>query len=175
MVPYDCNCVFVQPEIFEKRLSSYSNASPAMLRVDKGEALAFMLLHEVGHLAHGDPGKYQDRAKTHNYNFDLTDQKEIESSADRFAAESLIAASADKAHFATWMASMKIEMTLANISWNLSVIRHLDNFGASILCSKFVFADNGVTHPNYELRVLTVNDLISHTAASGELLRTFEA
>jgi hypothetical protein len=175
MVPYNCGCVFVQPDIFEKSIARYSNASPQMLKVDDGQTLAFMLLHEIGHIEHGDPGRYEDKQKAHTYNFDQTDQKEIESSADKFAAESLVAAVDDKAHFSGWMASMNVQLALTNISWNLSVIRNLDNFGASVLCSKFVFADDGYTHPNYELRILTVMDLISHTAESRELLASFEA
>jgi hypothetical protein len=175
MVPYDCNCIFVQPKIFRERLTKYFNASPQMLKFDERYALTFMLLHEVGHIEHGDPGKYEDKQKAHTYNFDKTDQKEIESSADDFAADMLIAAAEDKKNFIGWAASLNTQMSLTKISWNLSVIRHLNNFGASVLCSKIVFSDDGYTHPNYELRVLTANDRIAHTTTSAELLKSFEA
>lgn len=175
MVPFDCNCIFVQPKIFDVRLSRYSNASRQMLKVDEQYALAFMLLHEVGHIEHGDPGKYEDKQKPHSYNFDQTDQKEVESAADKFAAETLVAAANDKVNFTGWISSMNTQMAITNISWNLSVIRHLDNFGASTLCSKTIFADDGYSHPNFELRVLTSNDLIVQTSTSHELLKRFEA
>jgi hypothetical protein len=175
MVPFDCNCVFLQPRIFQASLSAYSDASKEMLKVDEQYAMAFMLLHEIGHVEHGDFARYQDIKGKHDYNLDESAQKRIESSADEFAAQTLTAAANDKANFNGWMAAMNVELALTNMSWNLSVIRLLDNFGASVLCSKFVFADDGTTHPNYELRVLTVNDLISHTPTSGELLKNFEA
>lgn len=175
MVPYNCNCIFVQPAVFEKRVSPYAKASPTMMAIDHGEALAFMILHEMGHIERGDPGKYQSKLKPHSYNFDRTDQKEVERLADKFAADGLVAAANDKANFAGWMASMKIQMTLSKISWNLSSLRLIDNFGASSLCSKFVFADDGFSHPNYELRILTVNDLLVRTDGSKELLQSFEA
>jgi hypothetical protein len=175
MVPFDCGCIFLQPEIFLASIKRYSDASPQMLKFDPHDALAFMLLHEVGHIDHGDPGKYQSRKGTPAYNFDSTDQKEAETSADKFGADMLAAAAEDKAGFKGWIASMNIQMALTNISWNLSTIRHLDNFGASVLCSKFVFADDGYTHPNYELRVLTTNDLLIHNEASAELLQSFQA
>jgi hypothetical protein len=174
MVPFDCSCIFVQPKIFEDRLSTYSNASPQMLKVDENYALAFMLLHEVGHIEHGDPGKYEDRHKRRDYNFDQTDQKKAESLADKFAADLLVEAADDKMDFKGWIASMNAELAITNMSWNLSVIRHVNNFGASLLCSRLAFADDGYSHPNYELRILAVNDLIAHTSASDELLKNFE-
>jgi len=174
MVPFDCGCVFLQPQVFRSSFSGYVGEEQ-MLQVDEKFALAFMLLHEVGHIAHHDYASYDDVHKTHIYNLDDTAQKKRESSADEFAARTLVVAANNKRDFKGWASALDVEMTLTKLSWNLSVIRELHNFGATPLCSKFVFADDGMTHPNYELRILVVSDIILHTPTSRDLLKAFEA
>ncbi|MDF0522485.1 hypothetical protein P0R31_35180 [Bradyrhizobium yuanmingense] len=41
--------------------------------------------------------------------------------------------------------------------------------------AKNLFADSGLSHPNYELRILTVNDIISNSPTSRELVQQFES
>ena len=173
-VPFrSCNCIFLQEEVLLKDLARYSTKLPEMLRIDPKDMLSFMLLHEIGHITHGDLGSF-DKSEP-DYNFDDNAQKQRESAADRFASDALVAAADPKRDASSFLSALEIETALTNASWNLSALRLIEGFGGSALCSKFLFADRGGTHPNFELRVLTVNNNLSGTPASKELLESFEA
>jgi hypothetical protein len=173
-VPFrSCNCIFLQEEAFRENLSRYSTKLRQMMKIDERHMLAFMILHEVGHVEMGHPGHFDDDPST--YNYADTEQKQKERAADEFAVKALIAAADNKKAFSGFMSSMNVQLAITKASWNLMALRLLDGFGGSVLCSKFLFADKGASHPNYELRVLTVNDIIAKTTESGELLRAFEA
>lgn len=175
MVPTQCGCVFVQPSALEAWIAKYSTASSAMLSVEPPDIVAFMLLHELGHLEKGDPGQFDDVAGQKATNLDQTDQKLREQNADDFAVEKLLAAAADMDAVDGWLDAMNMQMALTNISWNLATIRVLNNVGASLLCTQAVFQDSGYSHPNFELRMLYVRDRLSNTPESRQLLASFEA
>ena len=65
-------------------------------------------------------------------------------------------------------------MVLAQLSWNISAHRLLDNFGGTSFRKASLFWDAGTSHPNLEWRILTVNALISGTEASRQLLEEFD-
>ncbi|RXH38638.1 hypothetical protein XH99_00725 [Bradyrhizobium nanningense] len=172
-VPFkSCRCVFVQEPAFRKSLSAYSGKPKQMLRIEPSHMLAFMLLHEVGHVENGNPGAYDDRAA--DLNLTETEQKARERAADAFAARALVAASKDTKSTPGFLDAMNVQLAVTNASWNLAAVRLLDHFGGSSLCAKDLFADRGLSHPNYELRVLTVNDIIANTPTSHELVSQFE-
>jgi hypothetical protein len=172
-VPFkSCRCVFVQQPAFRKSLSAYSGKPKQMLRVEPSHMLAFMLLHEVGHVDNGDPGAFDGGSA--DLNVTETEQKERERVADGFAARALVAASNYTKSTSGFLDSMNVQLAVTNASWNLAAVRLLDRFGGSTLCAKDLFADRGLSHPNYELRILTVNDIIAHSPTSHELVRQFE-
>lgn len=174
MVPNNCGCVFIQPVAVQQWIAKYSSASTAMMAIEPSSMLAFMLLHELGHIENGDPGQFEDAQGRPAFNLDPSEQKRREQSADDLAADRLTAASADTAALAGWLDAQTLQMDLGSLSWNLSSIRLLDNFGATVLCSASVFQDAGYTHPNLELRMLYVNDRLTNTSTSHDLLTSFE-
>lgn len=173
-VPFkSCRCVFVQESAFRKSLSAYSGKPKQMLRIEPSHMLAFMLLHEIGHVDNGNPGAYDDASA--DLNLTETEQKERERAADALAARALVAASKDTKSTSGFLDAMNVQLAVTNASWNLAAVRLLDHFGGSPLCAKDLFADRGLSHPNYELRILTVNDIIANTRTSHELVEQFES
>jgi hypothetical protein len=172
-VPFrSCHCIFIQEEAFRRSIDRYARDSKRSSRIDPAHLLAFMLLHEVGHQQSGDPG-YMDK-ESPDLNFDDNEIKVRERTADEFAARALIAAAKDTRRMDAFLSAINLETALTKTSFNLTGIRLVDHFGGSALCSKELFADRGVSHPNFELRILTVNDIISGTATSHDLVAEFE-
>lgn len=170
-VPYrSCNCVLMQPVAFQRHLENYSTKLSQMMKLEDRQMLAFMLLHEVGHVVQTDAGSTDGAIADHG-----TKQKRRERAADEFAARALIAAGQAKSEPMSFLAAMRIQMAVTSASWNLAALRLLDGFGGSVLCSKALFGDVKSSHPNFELRILTVNDIVASSDASRELLAAFEA
>ncbi len=173
MVPDACRCVFVQTDFFRAWLDTHTKSlEQDMLSIEPSSALAFMLLHEVGHIANHDPGQFEADSGTRALNLDVTTQKEREAAADRFAAEQVDTAAKGGNGF---FSAMNVSLALANLSWNLQAERQLNHFGGTVLCATALFADNGYTHPNMELRVLMANDLLSHSTLSHQLVEEFQS
>ncbi|MER9758277.1 hypothetical protein NKJ46_34010 [Mesorhizobium sp. M0166] len=175
MVPNNCGCVFIQPKALEAWIARYSTSVPHMLSVTPSDIVAFMLLHELGHVEHSDPGEFEAAKDPNSLNLDETEQKTREEQADNFALDLLTAASTDMDSLDGWLEAQSMQLALANLSWNLSAIRLLDNFGASVLCSRAVFQDAGYSHPNFELRMLYANDRLTKSPESHQLFASFEA
>jgi hypothetical protein len=70
---------------------------------------------------------------------------------------------------------MKVQLTLTNMGWNLARRRFIDNFGATVLRDPRVIFDQGYSHPNFELRILVANELVSDSPAAKELRQEFES
>jgi hypothetical protein len=64
IIPNACRCVFVQPTAFNHWMTDHTEALPQMKAVEPQTVLAFMLLHEVGHIVHGDPGQFEDTGES---------------------------------------------------------------------------------------------------------------
>ncbi|MBY5416419.1 hypothetical protein [Rhizobium leguminosarum] len=169
-----CACIFIQPQALTAWLDRYVTALPdQMLSIDYADALAFMLLHEVGHVEHGDAGLFEavTVAPAH---FDNSDETKKEEEADRFAVDAIVAAAEPTGKDVSgFLAATSIQMALSKLSWNLSAIRLLDNFGATELALPSVFGDLSYSHPNLELRILTVNYLLHANETSRQLLDQF--
>jgi len=150
MVPNACRCVFIQPVAFDRWMKDHTEALPQQMKtVDPATVLAFMLLHEVGHIVHGDPGQFEPASGSDAPNTVHTEQKKRESKADLFAVEQVEAALGDQKAIDGWLAAMRMELALSDLSWNVAVLRFLDHFGATSLCSRAVFSDAGYTHPKF--------------------------
>lgn len=172
-VPFkSCNCIFLQVGAYRNNIFSYSEKFPQMSKLDERYILAFMLLHEIGHINQNDAG-HIDQAKG-DFNYDDNELKQRELAADRFAAQTLMKSANDKESTSGFLNSMYVQMDISKASFNLQAVRSLENFGGTALCSTYLFADRGASHPNFELRILTVNDILVHSPETSELLRTFE-
>ncbi len=173
-----CRCVITQVGAMTSWLQRQTGRGEERLDVDIRDLLAYMLLHEVGHIVHGDsPARVEPSATPNHkpgFNLDVTAQKDREVAADRYAAEAISAAIADRGTD-RGIAAAKIALTLSQMSWNLAGHRVLDNFGGTVLHQPSLFQDAGLSHPNLEWRILVVNDAISSTEASHHLLTDFES
>jgi len=164
-----CRCVIAQVGAMTRWLQLQTGQGDERLDVDAHDLLAYMLLHEVGHFIHGNsPERVETPASPNNrpgFNLNATAQKDREVAADRYAAGAIAAAMADRGTD-RGIAATKIALTLSQLSWNMSARRLLDNFGGTGLHRASLFQDAGLSQPNLEWRILSVNDAISSTAAS---------
>ena len=171
----ECGCVVVQASALDAWFADKVGTEPGLLTIELGQILAYMLLHEAGHIA-GDTAvaDVTEAGSTQGgYNLDETVQKEREAAADAFAASAIklgLEAGGDRGY-----AAAKISLALTNLSWNLTEHRLLDDFGGTVLRKPSLFWDSGLSHPNLEWRVLVVNDLIAGTDITHQLLTEFEA
>jgi hypothetical protein len=70
---------------------------------------------------------------------------------------------------------MNMQFAISAFSWNLARRRHIDNFGASVLRDPRVLHDPGYSHPNFGLRILVANELVSGTPSAKALREEFES
>jgi hypothetical protein len=171
-VPTRCRCVFVEPRVYENWLQNHLSQSGQTLEVSEERLLGFMLLHEAGHIAHGDPGEF-DGNGTGVLNTGTTVEKQREQNADSFAVEQLKRAMDRRKDVTAWLNAQYASADLANLAFEMQQVREMRFFGSESLGTHEAFYDVGYTHPNFELRLLTVNDLISNTETSHQLLQNF--
>jgi hypothetical protein len=171
-VPVGCLCVFVEPHVFESWLRQHMSSSGITLEVNEERLLAFMLLHEAGHIVDGDPGDF-DEGGVGNLNLSPTVKKEREQKADAFAVEQLKGAISRTKEIGPWLDALNATKDLANLSFEMEQVRSQKYFGAALLHTPAAYYDTGYSHPNFELRILTVNDQISNTETSHQLLASF--
>lgn len=173
-VPNDCGCIFAQPEAIAAWIAAHSTAKEAMIEMERRDAVAFMLLHELGHIVNGHLGQLEENTKPDAIlDANIKEHKAREIEADSFAAIAIRDAKNKTVAFDGWIRAISIERTLINLSWNLSSIRFIDCFGCSTLNSPRAFSDRTYTHPNLEMRILTVNSLIQQNETAEKLLDDF--
>ncbi|WP_257169611.1 hypothetical protein [Bradyrhizobium sp. SRS-191] len=164
----DCRCILVKTGDLDRWLQEKVGSGSALMSVDPGALLAYMLLHEIGHFIDRDEsGAMSAPGGVGSLNRDDTAQKDRETAADRFAATSL--KDALQSSGARGLSAGEVTMALSNLSWNLSAHRLLDDFGATSLGKPQAFWDRGYSHPNIELRILTVNALVSGSDVAQQL------
>lgn len=171
----ECGCVVVQASALDAWFADKVGTGTALLTIEPAQILAYMLLHEAGHIARDAAVADATEAGSTQggYNLDETVQKQREEDADEFAASAIklgLEAGGDRGY-----AAAQISLALTNLSWNLTAHRLLDDFGGTVLRKPSLFWDRGLSHPNLEWRVLVVNDLIAGTDTTHQLLTEFEA
>jgi hypothetical protein len=171
-VPVGCQCVFVEPHLYESWLKQHMSSSGLTLEVDEERLLAFMFLHEAGHIVNRDPGDF-DEGSSGSLNLDPTAEKQREQRADAFAVEQLKGAISRTKQTEPWLDALNATKDLANLSFEMQQVRSEKYFGSALLHTPAAYYDTGYTHPNFELRILTVNDQISATETSHQLLENF--
>lgn len=178
-VPEGRAAILIEEEAMDEALNGAKAAgSETTLAIKGEECLAVMLLHEAGHIANGDYGAFTEAVPVDLSSFNLHEnvEKSREFKADAFAAQALGAAMKDTGgEFEVRLAAMTLGMCLSSWSFNLSKERLLDNFGATALNRPAVFWDKGNSHPNMELRILTILHLLMGDKTSAGLLDDFLA
>jgi len=164
----DRSCVFVNHDWKAQVAPLFGGNTSAAMDLEPGDALAIILLHEVGHI---QPGGLPDNPAITALLDSLGSAKKEEMRADAFAAQQL--AMAFKRKWETSMTASHLSMALSQISWNLQANRMLNNFGATSLHLPSAFNEKGLSHPNLELRFLVINFLLNPNEAALNLLNTF--
>jgi hypothetical protein len=173
-VPRGCRCIVIAVQTMQAWLASASGTQGDM-RVEGVDALTFMMLHELGHIAHGNQASAFAPlpAQASDTNQVSTAQKCREFGADAWAADQVRRAFTPGN--SGFFASMNVQFALSAIGWNLARRRLIDNFGATVLRDPRVLFDQGYSHPNFELRILVANELVSGTSAAKALREEFES
>jgi hypothetical protein len=174
-VPRGCRCIVITVPAMQAWLADASDAAKGDMAVDAVSTLAFMLLHELGHIAHGDHGRAFAPLPTQSSdtNLVLTTEKCREFAADAWAADHVRRAFTPG--HPGFFSSINVQFALGAIGWNLARRRLIDNFGATVLRDPRVLFDQGYSHPNFEFRFLVANELVSDTSAAKALREEFES
>lgn len=172
----ECHCVLVRVGALTSWTQSHVGSNEALLSVEPEPLLAYMLLHEAGHMER-DTAATSDAdvttIGTYRLNRSANADKDREWSADEFAAQ-VIRRGMEKKGTDLGLLASGIAMALSQVGWNLQVHRSLDQFGATAVRDPAVFWDAGLSHPNLEWRIMRVNAMLSATPESQQLLKDFE-
>jgi hypothetical protein len=172
-VPGGCRCVILRPDAFGRWLQERRTGT-GRRHVEDDALLAFMLLHEAGHIdAQRTVAPPVDGAAVDGAPADAIVSKAQEEYADAYAVARMRRHLPTSRSQPAWSAVVRIQLALEALAWNLFATRMLDHFGATTLKRPEVFADAGNTHPNLELRIMTVNHDINPSEASRRLLDDF--
>ncbi|HEY4641740.1 MAG TPA: hypothetical protein VII75_10380 [Thermoanaerobaculia bacterium] len=176
-VPQGESCVFVNDAAFDGAMHLFSGHAGSELSVPPEQLLALMLLHETGHLANHDGGSYTppSRLALDDVTATMNVDKSRELRADAHAIRAIREAFTPGQPMPRFLAAGDLVRAVANISWNLSSRRAIDDFAANALRDQRLFLDEGYTHPNFELRFLIMNDQLQSTPESRALLADFVA
>jgi len=173
----ECGCVLMTVAGLRTWLATATGSGAGRLDIDEPALIAYMLLHEAGHVAQGRTPCGMTSGAPSNGNTALnltpTEQKACEVKADAFAAAAIRTALA--VHKGPGMlAAGNVAIALSQLSWNLQAHRMLDSFGANAMRDPSLFRDIGLSHPNLEWRILSVNNMIAPSESSSDLLNAFE-
>ncbi len=94
--------------------------------------LGFMLLHEAGHISHGDPGEF-DRSGTGSLNTNMTAEKQRETDADSFAVAQLRGAISRTKNYDAWASAQFATIDLSNLAFEMQQVRQERFFGSDLL------------------------------------------
>jgi len=134
---------------------------------------AFVLLHELGHLRRADCGKNLIANQPAELNDQLNADKAQEFAADGVAVV-ILKAAVKTGSVDSKVAAGRIEMALGTASFYIAGRRIVASPGAAEIGSPLVFWDIGLSHPNFEWRLLKVNDMLNANDTSRRLLADFE-
>ncbi len=172
-VPVGCSCVFVNPGTLSAWIAIQSDG-PGRLKLDVPRLLAFMLLHEVGHIAKNSNGMEFENGELSELNVEPSIAKLQEQDADEFATKIVIDAKVKMPPSSISIEANWISAAMVTLSWNMQAHRSIDEFGATAMGKQSVFFDPNFSHPNLDWRILYSNYLIQGTPEAKALLNSFE-
>ena len=170
----DCRCIVVRiRDVRAWAARGEKVDGEQSLAFDLPYLMTFMLLHEAGHVAAGDPGSLDaGEAGIIGPQERLTTEQCREVRADAFAARA-IGTAIQQVGKPGWMEAQWTANELSKLSWDLFGKRLLERFPADALGLPEVFGDPAYTHPNTDLRVYAVNAEIGGDETSKQLLAEF--
>jgi len=173
-VPIGTAYVVVDASEIPKLADTLSGNFSSRSELDNERLLTICLLHEAGHIFHGDSGVGIMGLAGDQFNDTAAAEKELELRADRFAARQISEAMDEQFPSSRFTAAAMLPVELQNVSFNLTGRRLIDNFGKSTLRPREVFFDDSLTHPNLELRMLLLNYFIFPTEERAVMVEEFQ-
>ncbi|MGR9253020.1 hypothetical protein [Rhizobium leguminosarum] len=173
-VPKGCRCVYVHARGLRRWLDKAQISDGYGDHFDERDAVAFFLLHEMGHVIHEKPGallEFEDANPSEN--MDKNNSKAEEDNADAFAEGVIKKALTSEANDrATANAvSQNVAVLATNIYTAIILSTTLDN----IMClSPRVYWDWGYTHPNLAYRLVRLANNLAPTETISTALNDFE-
>jgi hypothetical protein len=173
-VPEECRCIVIGGNEFEANFEKLA-AEGALLAGHEVEMLSFLLLHEMGHISLGHYGQFLPDPTVGSLNLDENETKVREDAADAFGADALRAEMGKLDGGTPVMAAMNVIMFVQSLSFVVSGRASIENFGGRVLGDPAIFWDHSRSHPNFEYRLLEINNAISPSDTSKALLEDYEA
>lgn len=172
--PKGCRCILLNVSALVEAVRVLSDNPTTDLPLEIENWAAFILLHEAGHVSANLSAEASTDAASAEPDQvgPPQDEKQLEFAADLFAAQRIRDAAAPGQP--GFVKAMFISIELSKASWNLLAGRLVDNFEASALNDASLMIDKGYSHPNFELRILVVNELIQQTETARQLRESFE-
>jgi hypothetical protein len=173
-VPRGQRLIFVSDRGLARLKSRFDGYGSAGFSYQLHEPLALVLLHETGHLYHGD--RHQNRGGAP---FSLADLQKPSSQvqdpevrADLFAVSQIRNALKPRTPPTRFSAGLELGLFLPKAAWNLASQRLLGHFGGTTLHVPELFR-NGNSHLNFELRFLIMEYALHRSQEARTLLTDF--
>jgi len=171
-VPVDCPVIVFNSSAFYQGVKATLGEDVSATNIQ--QMLAFLLLHEVGHIHHKHHGQFLPAGSELVTNLSNTLSKELESEADEFVVDIIrprIAGDIDDPLFT----AHQLMNFVGYLSFVISGQNSIECFGCRTIGSKDIFWDHSQTHENLELRLLKINHALYPTDTSEQMLQDFEA
>jgi hypothetical protein len=158
--PPNCRCVYIQAQALRRWIEQAEYAHGYGSRFDEKYVVAFMLLHEMGHVLQGKSGEYlASEDPDSNSNVLSTNTKIAESDADSFAESQIVGQLREGGRRAQTASVIVTNIVILanNIYYDVTLSQGL----TEILClTPTIYWDHGYSHPNLVFRLMgTVNRL----------------
>lgn len=176
LVPDNERCILANRNGFRKFIEFLKSAPLSSFGDDlpQENILAMMLLHELGHIVNNHGGSYsEDEPWTiqdvERLNVDDNESKSNELEADQYVADSVRTTMHDATNAGS-MDAMSMSLMIIKLAFQL---RQAQGSYLHWINARSVRWDNGYSHPNLMLRLLTLQYLITPNETTREQLDSF--
>jgi hypothetical protein len=173
-VPPNCRCVYIQAPALRRWIDRAKHADGYGDPFDEKYVVAFMLLHEMGHILQGTSGEYlRSEDPASSLNVRSTDAKLAESAADAFAEAELVErlrSGGNQAQTASAIVS-NISILSNNIYYAITLGQGL----TEIMClTPTIYWDWGYSHPNLVFRLMETMNRLAPSPQTARIVADFE-
>lgn len=166
-VPEGCRCVLIQASAIRKWLEDARDANGFGDPFDETFALAFMLLHEMGHIAEEDYVDHEGKPDP-----DGKIAKQREERADAFAEKALRAALGGSGEAV--QVAQSIVGNLNVLAFNVYYANALAQGLSELLClTSTLYWDMGYSHPNLVFRMMTMAGKLVPSSQTAQIVAEF--
>jgi hypothetical protein len=195
-VPRGERCIFVDDEALSSLQKAVLGQIPEQALCEDQELLALILLHEAGHIEHGDWGRvFPSQASSNTLNADETEGKKREIEADRFAAGQIKDGLRSPPTSRRVAAAARLENAVREVGFRLFLHRKKKDLESlryefdellrrepgsstggtrSQSSESAAYLDAGASHPNLEYRLMRMHYEMFPTQGEKDILEQIE-